>query len=890
MTSHSPGGRALATALILLSSDLHASSAPRPEDLSFAPVFAISDNEVPSDVRSSVAHLDGAGVLDLLLVGARPGRGARLFVARGVAPGVFEPARIVDTPDLLPRAPVAADVDADGAVDGVLLTASGGLAALRGDGSGSFDAVTVADTGGDHVVAAQDADADGDLDVFVATDSGGIALGTVDADAWTIDAVDLPIQRTIIAAEDLNGDGRAELLSVDDNLELHAATVSGYGAPQVLDAFGPATAGPPDVVVADLNGDTHLDLVVVGHDAAPFVAYVGDGALGFSPADQLPSNISGPPTGERRLVDVDGDGTLDLLYSAFANGNALQPATHVSPGSGTLPFPAGRPVTAPPSDVFSSVVVFRPQERFVDVDGDGASDYLDGAEARFGPFDAAPAGTGPAGFGQATVVLDTSLLDRPRSTPRALDFDLDGDPDLVSLYQPTGVLVWQRNSGALQFERPEPVVGPDGVIVDFAVGEDPTSGTPLMAVIDESLGSRQLRVWRPAGPGGLEASPPVPTGANRLLGVADIDLDGRVEIATDRGLHELGTGFDPGPQTSVPAFDVDDDVVAFLDLDNDGDLDLVGWGSGLPTSIVVAENDTATGSFQSAVAILSPPRLPRFADMNGDGVLDVLSAATTIISFRPGGAGFTFGSPVSISLTLPPTSDLEGLGVPIDIDGDGDIDVACTPFDADLLEGQSIWLIEQNPRSFSYFVSVFSMVVVAGAGGVVDLDLDGDLDAFDLTLDGTLVLAENRLVPRAGSTFCEQTVANSSGRRGRLDAYGVPRASGTPLRLIASSLPLNTFGFILGGPQETAPVGLMDSSGTLCLGPSIGRFSRPSEIGATGSSGEISLDVAPDDLRSSAGTVLATAGLSWSFQAWHRDVGGGFGASNLTSGVTVEYR
>ena len=77
--------------------------------------------------------------------------------------------------------------------------------------------------------------------------------------------------------------------------------------------------------------------------------------------------------------------------------------------------------------------------------------------------------------------------------------------------------------------------------------------------------------------------------------------------------------------------------------------------------------------------------------------------------------------------------------------------------------------------------------------------------------------------------------------------------------------------------------------GALCLSPSNGRNARPSEIGATGIAGSIELLVAPDDLRTASMTAAASAGLTWSFQAWHRDSGGAFGASNLTSGLTVTY-
>ncbi|MEL6908174.1 MAG: hypothetical protein AAFP22_22390, partial [Planctomycetota bacterium] len=82
---------------------------------------------------------------------------------------------------------------------------------------------------------------------------------------------------------------------------------------------------------------------------------------------------------------------------------------------------------------------------------------------------------------------------------------------------------------------------------------------------------------------------------------------------------------------------------------------------------------------------------------------------------------------------------------------------------------------------------------------------------------------------------------------------------------------------------------LANSEGFLCLGAGLGRYSQLAEIGATGAAGSFELEVAPDDLRTGATTVTATAGLTWSFQAWHRDTVGGAPSSNLTSGVTVTY-
>ena len=92
-----------------------------------------------------------------------------------------------------------------------------------------------------------------------------------------------------------------------------------------------------------------------------------------------------------------------------------------------------------------------------------------------------------------------------------------------------------------------------------------------------------------------------------------------------------------------------------------------------------------------------------------------------------------------------------------------------------------------------------------------------------------------------------------------------------------------------GSSQYGMPHVIPGSVGSLCLGPNLGRYIGPGEIGVAGEAGAFELEVAPDDLRSGGSAVTATAGLSWTFQAWQRDVVGGASTSNLTSAVTVTY-
>jgi len=133
-----------------------------------------------------------------------------------------------------------------------------------------------------------------------------------------------------------------------------------------------------------------------------------------------------------------------------------------------------------------------------------------------------------------------------------------------------------------------------------------------------------------------------------------------------------------------------------------------------------------------------------------------------------------------------------------------------------------------------------------------------------------------------GASYCGPAIPNSIGLPGRLRAVGSDFA-GESLILLASDLPPNQFGyFLLSLTQGVSyPPG---SSGRLCLAGNIGRFNRQGEVGHSGPAGALSLVVDTTDIPPSSSILV---GETWSFQAWHRDVGS---TSNFTDGVEILFR
>ena len=120
-----------------------------------------------------------------------------------------------------------------------------------------------------------------------------------------------------------------------------------------------------------------------------------------------------------------------------------------------------------------------------------------------------------------------------------------------------------------------------------------------------------------------------------------------------------------------------------------------------------------------------------------------------------------------------------------------------------------------------------------------------------------------------GATVCAPAEANSTGMPAELAACGQESVVENSVRLTATSLPANQFGFFLNSMTPDLVMNPGGSQGNLCLGGQVGRYS--SQIVQSGSSGEFSIDLDLAATPTPAGTVSISAGETWYFQAWFRD-------------------
>jgi hypothetical protein len=266
-----------------------------------------------------VVDVNGDGRLDLVATARLVTPALHMWLGDGK--GTFTPIQPTWT-DSGYAALATGDINGDGFPDIVAASHFGTVQTLLSDGKGGFTEKILRRK--DGYVAAQLADLNGDghLDlILLGYQKAGIEVyfgdGTGD---WRLDTR-LPEPRPgqtlpgrALAVGDLNHDGHPDLVAAFQRWGMYVY----YG-----DGHGGFTGGPVDfssesqIVLADVNKDGHLDIVVNGTSFGsdkpngPDV-YLGDGRGGWKASSDGLKVLKYVSTGIA-VGDLDGDGNLDIV-------------------------------------------------------------------------------------------------------------------------------------------------------------------------------------------------------------------------------------------------------------------------------------------------------------------------------------------------------------------------------------------------------------------------------------------------------------------------------------------------------------------------------------------------------------------------------------------------
>ena len=252
---------------------------------------------------------------------------------------------------------IAADLNSNGKSE-LVLAGSTGTVVMRSLSQGGFEQTTLS-SGAGLDVAVTDVELDGDQDIVVVRLSDravDIHYNNGDGTSFTRARRNYGSVATV-CTDDLNGDGAPDLLLAVDGDDLNAPTNKVYYQ-QVDGSFSSGGSFGASPISALVTGDVDIDGwpdVVTVNEAGVHQLYLGSGGSGFA---LVPEQIVSNGMRHGILADFNGDTSLDLIMvgrdanvlEIHANngigrlglGDRVAPALQLV-GAATITIPAGEP-------------------------------------------------------------------------------------------------------------------------------------------------------------------------------------------------------------------------------------------------------------------------------------------------------------------------------------------------------------------------------------------------------------------------------------------------------------------------------------------------------------------------------------------------------------------
>ena len=543
----------------------------------------------------------------------------------------------------------------------------------RGDGTfirGQDVSVPITYCGG-CVINVADVNGDGKLDLVLG--GGGSSIATVVALLGNGDGTfGAPIVSTFtpshsssypstgrkMAIGDINSDGAADLAIPDAaNTGIYLLTGNNTGS---FTYSGEIFNGysPTEAYFADLNGDNKLDLIALGPLGGDVSVYLGNGNGTFASGTNY--NLGAGPS-NMVLTDLDGDGHLDIVTDAFQAevGNQVYQKILFLHGNPDGTFAAPQTIV---NQVQGTLI------DAADYNGDGIPDLVFANDVGIGIM---------LGQSKLTYGSVASYLSGAAAPPDIAlgTFKTGGHRDIA--------------------------MGVEGGIVLLMGNGDGTFPSAPFYDLGNPVGAAAVADFN--GDGNPDIAVTVPAEFPRvLLGKGD----GTFQLAADQNTS-YGSG---NAASSLAAGDFSGKQIE----------DLVGPSSGGPVATNTPEVLFGKGDGTFAVPIEEDSASTAVADLNGDGIADLVSVSGDDITVLLGTANGTFTA-VQTQLREATFAQLVAIG---DVNRDGKPDLVISD-----IAGVEVWL-GNGDGTFTYkgmlIPSPAGTYNVSGYGSAAIADLDGD--------------------------------------------------------------------------------------------------------------------------------------------------------------------